>query len=87
VPSAPWHPVRVKHSELLAAVTDTFGSAHGRSLMSDLVLVALGGRTAEGALREGVAPQRVWDALCAEMELSDDVRWRHRGTLDRRRPS
>jgi len=74
----------VKHSELQAAVTQTFGSAYGRTLMADLVLVALQGRTPDEAVAEGIAPQRIWDAMCREMELSDDVRWRHRGTLDRR---
>ena len=72
----------MKHSEFRQALDETFGAAYGRTLASELVLLALGGRTAEVALAEGVAPQEVWDAVCREMDLDARVRWRHRGTLD-----
>ncbi len=71
----------MKHSELRDAVVQTFGSAYGRSLLADLVLVRLDGRTPDEALAHGAAPQAVWDALCREMELDEAVRWRHRGTI------
>ena len=80
-----WHPGAVKHSEFRQALEETFGPAYGRTLVAELVLVPLGNRTPERALAEGVPPQEVWDAVCEEMELDERVRWRHRGTLDRKR--
>jgi hypothetical protein len=75
----------VKHSEFRQALEETFGPAYGRTLVAELVLVPLGNRTPEQALAAGVPPQEVWDAVCEEMELDERVRWRHRGTLDRKR--
>lgn len=49
--------------ELRRAVADEFGD-RGPSLMADLVLGALGGRTADEALSAGVAADAVWSALC-----------------------
>lgn len=72
----------MKHSELMRALQETFGSAYGRSLLRDLVLPSLTGRSPAQALDQGVDPQLVWDAICTEMELDEKVRWRHRGTMD-----
>ncbi|MEE6274021.1 DUF3046 domain-containing protein [Georgenia sp. MJ206] len=72
----------MKHSEFWQVVDETFGPAHGRSLVSDLVLPQVGDRTGAVALAAGEAPQRVWDAICTEMELDEAVRWRHRGTME-----
>lgn len=71
----------VKHSEFWEAVDATLGRAHGRSLVTDLVLAPLGGRSAAQGLDDGVPPQTVWDAICEEMELGEAARWHHRGTL------
>lgn len=60
-------PMRV--SEFQRAVADEFGEAYGRSLMNDLVLGALGDRTAREALVAGVAPREVWLALCEAMDV------------------
>ena len=79
-PSA-WHAGAVKHSEFRQALEETYG----RSLAAELVLLPLGNRTPDQALADGVPPQEVWDAVCEEMELDERVRWRHRGTLDRKR--
>lgn len=46
------------------AMGDEFGDAYGRVLAHDLVLSALGGRTADQALAAGVPPRQVWLALC-----------------------
>ncbi|MFC4556336.1 DUF3046 domain-containing protein [Georgenia faecalis] len=73
----------MKHSEFWQVVDETFGPAYGRSLAEDLVLPGLSGRSAARAVREGEDPQRVWDAMCTEMELSEAARWRHRGQVDR----
>lgn len=83
-PSA-WHAGAVKHSEFRQALEETFGSAYGRTLAAELVLLPLGNRTPDQALADGVPPQEVWDAVCEEMELDERVRCRHRGTLDRKR--
>ena len=58
----------MRRSEFDRAVHDEFG-ARGTSLVADLVLSALGGRTAAGALADGLAPKEVWLALCAETDV------------------
>jgi len=66
----------VKHSEFYEAVEATFGSALGRSYVSDLYLASLGS-TASDALSAGVDPDEVWARLCEEMGR-EDARWIHR---------
>ncbi|WP_217183650.1 DUF3046 domain-containing protein [Streptomyces sp. AC495_CC817] len=63
----------MRRSEFLRAVQDEF---HGRapSLLSDLVLSALSGRTAAEALDAGVPPKQIWLALCAEMDVPESRR-------------
>lgn len=58
----------MRRSEFERAVTSEFGS-RGPSLMADLVLPALGSRTAQEALAAGTAPREVWLALCAETDV------------------
>ncbi|MBN9169622.1 MAG: DUF3046 domain-containing protein [Microbacterium sp.] len=58
----------MRRSEFHRAVVEEFGSRSG-ALVSDLVLTALGDRTAAEALDLGVAPREVWLALCAEMDV------------------
>ena len=53
----------MKHSEFYEAVEATFGSALGRSYVSDLYLASLGA-TARDALSAGVNPDEVWATLC-----------------------
>lgn len=73
----------MRHSEFDRAVSDEFG-AGGSALVSDLVLTAVGNRTAREALAAGVAPREVWYALCAETDVP--VSRRHgAGRLDPRR--
>ncbi|RRD29692.1 DUF3046 domain-containing protein [Actinomyces bowdenii] len=73
----------MKHSEFWQAVDEVFGPAHGRSLVQDLVLGALGSTGAQ-ALEAGIAPRRVWSALCQETELSEAERWVIRRDGERR---
>lgn len=68
----------MKHSEFWQVLEETFGAGYGRSVAEDLVLSAVGGRTAARALQDGVAPRVVWDAVCDEMDLDEATRWRHR---------
>ena len=66
----------MKHSEFSDAVEATFGSALGRSYVSDLYLASLGA-TARDALSAGVNPDEVWATLCVETGR-EDARWIHR---------
>ena len=57
------------HSEFFIAVDDEFGPFQGRALVRDLVMDSLGDLTAQQALEAGVAPKRVWLALCGAMQV------------------
>ncbi|MEV4735399.1 MULTISPECIES: DUF3046 domain-containing protein [unclassified Microbacterium] len=73
----------MRRSEFLRAVDAEFGG-RASSLVSDLVLTQLSGRTAEQALDAGVPPRDIWQALCAETEVP--VERRHgAGRLEPRR--
>jgi hypothetical protein len=58
----------MRRSEFLRAVDVEFG-ARAPSLISDLVLNQLAGRTAVEALDAGVPPRDIWLALCAETDV------------------
>jgi hypothetical protein len=64
----------VRRSEFDRAVADEFG-ARGPSLLTDLVLADVGGRTPAEALRAGVDPREVWLALCAETDVPPERRY------------
>jgi hypothetical protein len=73
----------MRRSEFLRAVDDEFG-ARGPALLNDLVLSAVGDRTAAAAIDAGVPPKDVWLALCAETDVP--VERRHGvGRLEPRR--
>jgi hypothetical protein len=73
----------MRRSELERAVADEFGPA-GASLVHDLALGALDGRTATVALAEGVATRDIWIALCDEMGVPPERRY-GAGRLEPRR--
>jgi len=54
-----------------------FGPDYAKSLASDLVIGALGSRSAQQALDDGVPPRQVWEAVCDTMELDGKTRWSH----------
>ncbi|MFC6357254.1 DUF3046 domain-containing protein [Luethyella okanaganae] len=64
----------MRRSEFNRAVAEEFGSGYGAVLLRDLVLPAVGGRTAEEALAAGTSPREVWLALCAETDVPRE-RW------------
>ena len=64
----------MRRSEFLRAVDDEFG-ARASTLTADLVLDALGNRTAAEALDAGVAPREIWLALCAETDVPAERRY------------
>jgi hypothetical protein len=59
----------VRLSEFWIAVADEFGDSYGRILAHDLVLEAVGGRTAEQAIAAGVATREIWLALCEVQDV------------------
>lgn len=71
-------------SEFLRAIEGEFGAAYGRSLVRDLVIGALGDRTAEEALAAGMPPKDVWLALCAATDVPRE-RWHGAGRPEPRR--
>ncbi|MDR1187484.1 MAG: DUF3046 domain-containing protein [Bifidobacteriaceae bacterium] len=78
----------MRHSEFWESMDHAFGRAYAKSLAADLVMGALGSRTAVEALEAGVPPRQVWDAICDTMEVDDAARWHHRDAPKpkRRRP-
>ncbi|MET0812243.1 MAG: DUF3046 domain-containing protein [Microbacterium sp.] len=64
----------MRRSEFERAVDDEFG-ARGPSLLVDLNLSALGGRTAREAMDAGIPPKEVWLALCAETDVPLERRY------------
>lgn len=62
-------------SEFNRAVEQEFGTAYGRQLVGELVLLELGTRTAEAALAAGVPARDVWLALCAAMDVPESRRY------------
>jgi hypothetical protein len=70
----------VRLSEFRIAVSDEFGEAYGRVVTGDLVLGAIGGLTAEQAIKAGVPVRSIWLAIC---EASDVPRERWYGVGQR----
>jgi hypothetical protein len=64
----------MRRSEFDRAVSDEFG-AQASTLVTDLVLADVGGRTAAEALKAGVPPREVWLALCVETDVPADRRY------------
>lgn len=54
---------------------DTEFQARATSLVNDLGLTALRGRTAVEALADGTPPRDIWLALCAEMDVPESRRY------------
>ena len=50
-------------------MSDEFGDARAGSIARDHVFADLGGRTVNDALAAGVAPQRIWLAVCEAFEV------------------
>lgn len=63
----------MRRSEFQRAVSGEFGAA-ASTLVVDLVLPAMGGRTAAQALEAGEPPREVWLALCVETGVPDSRR-------------
>jgi hypothetical protein len=64
----------MRRSEFERAVEDEFG-ARASTVISDLVLSDVGGRTAIEALAAGIPPREVWLALCVETDVPAERRY------------
>lgn len=65
----------MRFREFWQLVDEVLGSAHGRALTRDLVLIELDNRTAIDALDDGVEPRFVWHALCDALDVPESRRW------------
>ena len=73
----------MRNREFWELVDEVFGSAQGRALTAELVLGALGDRTALQALEDAVEPREVWHALCDALDVPEARRF----GADVRRPA
>lgn len=64
----------MKRSEFRHAVAQEFGQSYGEIVTRDLSVRGLEHLTADQALSEGISPQRVWAALCEEMDVPETRR-------------
>ncbi len=71
-------------SDFWRLMDDEFGAHYSRSLAGDLVIGELGDRTALDALRAGIDPRRVWEAVCTVQEVPRE-RWLGRDLKPRAR--
>jgi Protein of unknown function (DUF3046) len=51
-----------------------FGDSYAESVAKDYVLAALGGRTVDQALAEGVDVKTVWRAVCEAFDVPERLR-------------
>ena len=65
----------MREREFWQLLDEVFGRSYGRSLARDQHLIALDGRTVQGALDAGVEPRVIWNVLCDQMDIPDGCRW------------
>jgi DUF3046 family protein len=64
----------VRLSEFWTRMRAQFGDAYAASVAKDHVLAALGERTVDQALADGVDAKTVWRAVCAEFDVPQRLR-------------
>jgi hypothetical protein len=64
----------LRRSEFDRAVADEF-QGRANAVVTDLVLMQVGGRTAAEAIDAGVPPRDVWLALCDELDVPPERRY------------
>jgi Protein of unknown function (DUF3046) len=64
----------VRLSEFWTRMREQFGDAYATSVAKDHVLAALGERTVDQALADGVDAKTVWRAVCAEFDVPQRLR-------------
>lgn len=65
----------MRKSEFTLAMSDEFGEAYGRVIAHDLVLEALGSRTAEQAIAAGLPMREIWLAVCDAQDVPENRRY------------
>lgn len=61
-------------SDFWRLMDDEFGAGYSRTLAASLVLAEVGGFTASEALAKGMAPKKVWQAMCKMQDVPPE-RW------------
>ncbi|NHA67804.1 DUF3046 domain-containing protein [Phycicoccus flavus] len=64
----------MRHSRFWELMAEEFGATYAPTLAGSHVLGALGDRTAQEALDDGVAPREVWLALCDDLDVPESRR-------------
>ena len=64
----------VRLSEFWTRMRAQFGDAYASSVAKDHVLAALGERTVDQALADGVDAKTVWRAVCQEFDVPQSLR-------------
>ena len=59
----------MRHTEFWTRMDEALGAGYSRSWARQFVMGDLGGRTAQEALDDGIAPKDVWAAVWAALEL------------------
>ena len=65
----------MRKSEFTLAMSDEFGEAYGRVIAHDLVLEALGSRTADQAIAAGLPMREIWLAVCDAQDVPVNRRY------------
>ena len=65
----------MRKSEFTLAMSDEFGEAYGRVIAHDLVLEALGSRTADQAIAAGLPMREIWLAICDAQDVPVNRRY------------
>ena len=65
----------MRKSEFTLAMSGEFGEAYGRVIAHDLVLEALGGRTADQAIAAGLPMREIWLAICDAQDVPVNRRY------------
>ena len=68
--AAACHPGGVRRSEFVLLAESVLGRRRAASVVDDLVLDALGDRTAAAAIEHGVDPGTAWVALCDALDVA-----------------
>jgi hypothetical protein len=64
----------MRHTEFWARMNAALGESYAPVWARQQVMSALGGRTVEQALADGVSPKTVWRAVAEQLELPDSQR-------------
>ncbi|HMT33275.1 MAG TPA: DUF3046 domain-containing protein [Dermatophilaceae bacterium] len=64
----------MRHSELWTRLRDEFGPTYAVTLAQDHYVTALGNRTAQEALADGIPPRQIWEALCEDLGVPTERR-------------